>query len=54
MEIKENEYLEKSKEYLKNLFSCDIKIFSADDEKIYDPSNKKRFAVPLRPAIYLE
>ena len=54
VEIKEQEYLEKSKDYLKSSFSCDIKIFSADDKKIYDPSNKKRFSVPLRPAIFIE
>jgi len=54
VEINEHEYLNKSKDYLKNLFSSDIKIFSADDEELYDPSNKKRFAVPLRPAIFIE
>ena len=48
------EYLEKSKVYLKDLFSCDIEIYDADDKKIYDPSNKTRFATPLRPAIYVE
>jgi len=54
VEINEHEYLTKSKEYLKNLFSSDIRIFIADDDKLYDPSNKKRFAVPLRPAIFIE
>jgi leucyl-tRNA synthetase len=54
VEINEHEYLKKSKEYLINLFSSDIRIFSADEEELYDPSNKKRFAVPLRPAIFIE
>ena len=54
VEIKENDYLEKSKNYLKNVFSCNIEIYSAKDKKIYDPANKTRFAVPLRPAIYIE
>ncbi len=54
VEIDEYLYLNKSKDYLKNLFSSDIKIFRADDEELYDPSNKKRFAVPLRPAIFIE
>ena len=54
VEIKENDYLENSKDYIKNVFSCDIEVYSADDKKIYDPSNKIRFAVPLRPAIYVE
>ena len=52
--IKEDKYLEKSKDYLKEMFACDIEIFSADEGKIYDPGNKIRFAVPLRPAIYIE
>jgi len=47
-------YLENSKNYLKKLFSCDIKVYRGDDKNIFDPSNKVRFAVPLRPAIYIE
>ena len=54
VEINEFEYLENAKEYLKEVFSCEIKIFSADDKDICDPANKIRFAVPLRPAIYVE
>jgi leucyl-tRNA synthetase len=54
VDIKEDDYLKKSKEYIKEMFTCDIEIFSADDEKIYDPGNKIRFAIPLRPAIYIE
>ncbi len=52
--IKEDEYIEKSKGYLKNIFSCDIEIFNAEDKNIYDPADKTRFAIPLRPAIYIE
>ena len=54
IEIDEKKYLENSKEYLKNVFNCEIEIYSADDNKIYDPQNKKRFAIPLRPAIFIE
>ena len=54
VEFKENEYLEKSIDYLKKVFSCDIEIYTAEDKEIYDPANKTRFAVPLRPAIYIE
>jgi leucyl-tRNA synthetase len=54
VEIKENEYLDKSKDFLKDLFSSEIEVFSVDDKKIYDPTDKKRFAIPLRPAIYVE
>ena len=54
VDINEQEYLNKSIEYLKSLFTCEINIFSADDKELYDPSNKKRFAIPLRPAIFIE
>jgi leucyl-tRNA synthetase len=54
VDIKENEYLENSKDYLKNLFSCDIVIYNTEDKNIYDPANKKQFAIPLRPAIFVE
>jgi len=54
IEIKETDYLKKSKDYLKKVFSCDIEIYNADDKNIYDPANKTRFAIPLRPAIYIE
>ena len=53
-EIDEQDYLEKSKDYLKKVFSSDIQIYSADKKEIFDPANKKRFATPLRPAIYIE
>ena len=52
--IKEANCLENARDYLKKIFSCDIKIYSADDKDIYDPANKARFAIPLRPAIYIE
>ncbi|GAI54482.1 unnamed protein product, partial [marine sediment metagenome] len=54
VDIKEDIYLKKYKDYLKEIFTCDIEIFSADYDKIYDPGNKIRFAIPLRPAIYIE
>ena len=52
--LNEKEYLKSSEEYLKKLFSCEIKIFNVDDKDIYDPEGKTRFAVPLRPAIVIE
>jgi leucyl-tRNA synthetase len=52
--VKEANCLENARDYLKKIFSCDIKIYSADDKDIYDPVNKARFAIPLRPAIYIE
>ncbi|MCK5112767.1 MAG: hypothetical protein KAQ84_04425, partial [Thermoplasmatales archaeon] len=52
--LKEADFLENARDYLKKVFSCEIKIYSADDKDIYDPVNKSRFAIPLRPAIYIE
>jgi leucyl-tRNA synthetase len=54
IKIDEKDYLENAKDYFEKVFSCEIEIFKADDKNIYDPSNKNRFAVPLRPAIYIE
>lgn len=54
VEIEEDDYMEKSKDYLKNVFSCNIEIYNAENKNIYDPADKKRFATPLRPAIYIE
>ena len=53
-DIKESEYLEKSKGHLENIFKCKICIINTDDKDIKDPANKARFAIPLRPAIYIE
>ncbi|UCB59224.1 MAG: leucine--tRNA ligase [Thermoplasmatales archaeon] len=53
-DIKEFTYLEQAKDYLNNIFKCEIMIYSSDSDNIYDPLNKNRFAAPLRPAIYIE
>ena len=53
-DILEDKYLENAKEYLKKVFSCEIQVFNAEEKNIYDPANKTRFAVPLRPAIFIE
>ena len=47
------EYLENAKNYLKDIFSCEIEIYSGDEKNIYDPANRARNAIPLRPAIYI-
>ena len=54
IKIKELDYLKNAKDYLKNVFSCEIEIYAAEDKKVYDPTSKTRFAIPLRPAIYIE
>jgi leucyl-tRNA synthetase len=54
IDINEHNYLKESIEYLKDIFSSEIEIFYADSIDVNDPGNKIRFAVPLRPAIYVE
>ncbi len=48
-ELNEAEILEREKEYLKKEFGCEIVI-----NEDYDPKGKKKFALPLKPAIYVE
>jgi leucyl-tRNA synthetase len=52
--INENTYLTDAQDYFRKIFSCEIIICSADEKNIYDPATKARFAIPLRPAIYIE
>jgi leucyl-tRNA synthetase len=54
VKLNERDYLRTAEKYLIKSFSCEIKIFSADDKDIYDPKGKISFAVPLRPAIFIE
>jgi leucyl-tRNA synthetase len=54
VEMSEMDYLENAREYLGKQLACKIEIYSADDKNKYDPVNKAHFAVPLRPAIYVE
>ncbi len=52
--INEKDHLLNAKLYLKEVFSCEVEIYSADDVNLYDPAKKIKFATPLRPAIYIE
>ncbi|HVQ01755.1 MAG TPA: leucine--tRNA ligase [Candidatus Thermoplasmatota archaeon] len=52
--VDEKQYLESATGYLKEVFSCDIAVYSADDQNVYDPAKKIKAAAPLRPAIYIE
>ena len=54
IEIDEKQYLIDSIDYINKLFPSNIEIFNADEEDIYDPMNKSRFAIPLRPALFIE
>jgi len=48
-ELDEEAVLEREKEYLMHEFGCEIEI-NGD----YDPENKRRLALPLKPAIYVD
>jgi leucyl-tRNA synthetase len=48
-ELNEEKVLEREKEYLMKEFGCEIGI-----NEEYDPKGKKKFAIPLKPAIYVE
>ncbi len=52
--VDEKGYLMEAQDFLKRDYNCDIEVYSSDDENRYDPQNKAKFAVPRRPAIYVE
>ena len=52
--INEKELLLSARTYLKDALGCNVEIYSADDKNLYDPAQKTKFAVPRRPAIYIE
>jgi leucyl-tRNA synthetase len=52
--IDEKAYLVEAADFLKSEFSCALEIYSSDDENIYDPKNKAKFAQPARCAIFVE
>ncbi len=47
--LSEEEILEREKQYLMHEFGCEMGI-----NEEYDPKGKKKFAIPLKPAIYIE
>ena len=52
--INEKEHLEYAVDFLQKEFNCKFSIHSCDDTDIYDPQSKAKFAVPWRPAIFVE
>jgi leucyl-tRNA synthetase len=52
--VDERAYLKQAAGFFGKEFSSQIQIHAADGPDMYDPANKKRYAVPLRPAIYVE
>lgn len=53
LDLDETLALKESLDFLQHVVDCDVEIFNADDAG-YDPQGKSRFAVPMRPAIYIE
>ena len=51
--IDEKEYFEAAKDFLEKEYNATFFIYSGDDE-CYDPANKKKYAMPYKPAIYME
>jgi hypothetical protein len=54
LKVDERAYLLEAKDFLKHELSCEIEIYSQDDDKRDDPKDKAKFAVPFRPAIYVK
>jgi leucyl-tRNA synthetase len=52
--IDEKTHLSDAAAYLSDVFHCPVEIYRAEQEHLYDPAKKTRFASPLRPAIYIE
>jgi leucyl-tRNA synthetase len=54
IDIDEKQYLTEAKDFLVQEFKCAVDVFSLDDGDLYDPKNRARNAIPLRPAIFVE
>jgi len=54
LHLDEFEYLTSALPFLEKTLAAQIKLFFADDEKKHDPAGKARYAIPLRPAIFVE
>ena len=52
IKIDEFGYLKNAKDFMEKELNASIEIL--DEKAEYDPANKKRLALPLRPAIYME
>jgi leucyl-tRNA synthetase len=52
--VDEKGYLSDASEFLGTEFSCQMEVYDAEDESRYDPKSKAKFAMPWRPAIFVE
>ncbi len=53
IKIDEKEYFENAKDFLENEFGASVFIYGGEED-CYDPANKRRLAMPYKPAIYIE
>ncbi len=49
IKIDEESVLERDKKYIEKVFNAEV-VINSD----YDPKNKRKFAIPMKPAIYVE
>jgi leucyl-tRNA synthetase len=57
LKIDEDDYLTQARSFIETEFNTKFELYSADEvssNSAEDPGNKARFAMPLRPAIYVE
>lgn len=54
VELDETAFLRSCEGFLSTELGTSVKVYSADQEELYDPQNKSKVAVPGRPAILLE
>lgn len=54
IEVDEMALFMDAKSFFEKEFNCSFLIFYADDPKRFDPKNRAKSAMPLRPAIYIE
>jgi leucyl-tRNA synthetase len=52
-EIDELKTLKDAREFFEKEFKCSIEVYSGEEE-VYDPLNKRKQAMPMKPAIYVE
>ena len=53
-ELNETALLRSCEKFLSEEMGTEVKVYSANEENLYDPQGKSRVAIPGRPAILLE
>jgi leucyl-tRNA synthetase len=53
VEVDEKAVLKEARGFFEKEFNCSVEVLDAGED-VYDPLNKRRQAVPLKPAIYVE